>query len=135
MKYKPGDKVRIKSLDWYKANECSGHVMCDGLAFLEMMTEWCGEELTIDLIYTDERGSGYIMKEPKIQWRFTDSMIEGPVKEEPQETMVSLDKVCSWIDDVDISKYLSCIFSGAVNISFKSNDFIRDLKKSMEEQL
>jgi hypothetical protein len=47
--------------------------------------------------------------------------------------MVSLEKICSWIDDVDISKYLSCIFSGAANISFRSDDFIRDLKKVMEE--
>lgn len=92
MKYKPGDKVRIKSLDWYKSNECGGRVMCDGLGFIEMMTEYCGEELTIDFIFTDERGSGYVMKETKIQWRFTDGMIEGLVNE-PQEKMVSLDKV------------------------------------------
>jgi hypothetical protein len=98
MKYKPRDKVRIKSLEWYKANECSGRVMCDGLAFLEMMTEWCGKELTIDLIYTDERGSGYIMKEPKIQWRFTDGMIEDLVEVEPQEEMISLDRACEYLE-------------------------------------
>jgi hypothetical protein len=134
MKYKPGDKVRIKSFDWYIANECGGLIMCDGITFHERMIKLCGKELTIDLVYTNDEGTSlYIMKEPETQWRFTDSMIEGLVEEKPQETMVSLDKVCSWIDDVDISKYLSCIFSGAVNISFKSNDFIRDLKKSMEE--
>ena len=97
MKYKPGDKVRIKSLEWYKSNECERRVMCDGVAFLEMMTEWCGKELTIDLIYTDERGSGYIMKEPKIQWRFTDGMIEGPV-DESQDKMVSLDDACEYLE-------------------------------------
>lgn len=92
MKYKPGDKVKIKSLKWYKANECSGRVMCDGIAFDEKMTEWCGEELTIDLVYTNDEGrSLYIMKEPETQWRFTDSMIEG-LANEPQEKMVSLDK-------------------------------------------
>lgn len=100
MLYKPGDKVKIKSLDWYETNEHLGRVMCDGLAFLGMMTEWCGKELTIDCIFTDERGSGYIMKEPKINWRFTDSMIEGPVNEAvPQETMVSLEDVCRFLDD------------------------------------
>lgn len=98
MKYKPGDKVRIKSLDWYKSNECSGRVMCDGLGFIEMMTEYCGEELTIDFIFTDERGSGYVMKETKIQWRFTDGMIEG-LADEPQEKMVSLDDVCRFLDE------------------------------------
>ena len=99
MLYKPGDKVKIKSLDWYETNARDGRVMCDGLGFLGMMTEWCGKELTIDCIFTDERGSGYIMKEPKIQWRFTDSMIEGPVVEESQEKMVSLEDVCNFLND------------------------------------
>ena len=97
MKYKPGDKVKIKSLDWYKANECSGRVICDGLALHERMTEWCGKELTIDLVYTNDEGIPlYIMKEPKTQWRFTDGMIEG-LANEPQEKMVSLDKVCEML--------------------------------------
>ena len=97
MKYKTGDKVKIKSLDWYKANECSGRVICDGLALHERMTEWCGKELTIDLVYTNDEGIPlYIMKEPKTQWRFTDGMIEG-LANEPQEKMVSLDKVCEML--------------------------------------
>lgn len=134
MKYKPGDKVKIKSFDWYIANECGGLVICDGITFHERMIKLCGKELTIDLVYTNDEGTSlYIMKEPETQWRFTDGMIEGLVEEGPQEKMVSLEKVCSWINDVDISKYLSCIFSGAVNISFISDNFIRDLKKTMEE--
>ena len=93
MKYKPGDKVRIKSIDWYNANECGGSLMCDGISFHESMIELCGKELTIDLVYTNDEGvSLYIMKEPKIQWRFTDSMIEGLTNVEPDERMVSLDK-------------------------------------------
>jgi hypothetical protein len=99
MKYKPGDKVRIKSIDWYKTAALEGRVMCEGIAFSEMMIEWCGKELTIDLICTNDEGNSlYIMKEPKIQWRFTDSMIEG-LANEPQEKMVSLETVCKWIED------------------------------------
>lgn len=98
MKYKPGDKVKIKSLDWYETNECNGSVMCERLAFLDTMTEWCGKKLTIDCVY-DDGIYGYVMKEPKIQWIFTDSMIEGPVVEEPQEKMVSLDDVCKFLDE------------------------------------
>lgn len=101
MKYKPGDKIRIKSLDWFKANEYGGSIICDGITFQGMMTEWCGKELTIDLVCTNDEGrSLYIMKEPKIQWRFTDGMIDGLVDEtEPQEKMVSLEAVCKWIED------------------------------------
>lgn len=137
MKYKPGDKVKIKSLDWYKANECSGRVMCDGLAFLGMMTGWCGKELTIDCIFTDERGSGYIMKEPSIQWRFTDNMIEGLADAEPHEKMVSLDDVCRFLDEHlytgtstgDYDYGQEYIYSDFDNVS----DLIFALRKAMEE--
>lgn len=130
MKYKPGDKVRIKSLDWYKANECSGRVMCDGLAFLEMMTEWCGKELTIDLIYTDERGSGYIMKEPKIQWRFTDGMIEDLVEVDPQEKMVSLEKVVKYLQS---KLEYSPNIDGLQMYDTSIEEFVNDFCKAMEE--
>lgn len=138
MKYKPGDKVRIKSLDWYNANKNeTGRVMCDYIGFCKEMAKYCGEVLTIMTIGNQDIGSKqkYFMHETDHPWGFTDEMIEGLTNtEEPQEKMVSLEKVCRWIDNVDISKYLSCIFSGAVNISFISDDFIRDLKKAMLEE-
>ena len=133
MKYKVGDKVRIKSLDWYKTAAFEGRVICDGLAFLEMMTEFCGKELTIDCIFTDERGSGYIMKEPKIQWRFTDSMIECPVDAELKETMVSLDKVCdllyAMLTTQDINDYYYVTAPAYDNVV----DFVEDFRKSFKE--
>ena len=131
MKYKPGDKVKIKSLDWYETNECDGIVMCDGLAFLTTMTEWCGKELTIDFIYTDNGISGYVMNEPKIQWRFTDSMIEGLVDAEPQERMVSLDKVCEWLKNtIDDDVLVKC---GSVIKCMDIDDFVLYFCKAMEE--
>lgn len=100
MKYKPGDKVRIKSLEWFNTNKCDGHVMCDGFVFLEFMSEYCGKELTIDYIYTDSNGKqAYVMKETNAAWRFTDSMIEGLAEDEPGEKMVSLNDVCRFLDE------------------------------------
>lgn len=133
MKYKPGDKVRIKSLDWYKANECSGRVMCDGLGFLEMMSEYCGEELTIDFIFTDERGSGYVMKETKIQWRFTDGMIEGLVDAEPQEKMVSLDKVCDILNDMLHNQWINDAEMVGTWAYYNKEEFMEDFCKKLEE--
>lgn len=131
MKYKPGDKVKIKSLEWYKANECSGRVMCDGLAFLEMMTIWCGKELTIDLIYTDDRGSGYIMKEPHIQWRFTDGMIEDLVNAKPQEKMISLNDACEWIEkNFKSDGYFSLYYLGGI---YTPKNIAKDFRKAMEK--
>ena len=99
MKYKPGDKVRIKSFDWYIANECGGLVTCDGIIFHERMARLCGKKLTVDLVYTNDEGTTlYIMKEPETQWRFTDGMIEG-LADEQQEKMVSLDDVCRFLDE------------------------------------
>lgn len=132
MKYKPGDRVRIKSLDWYETNKCNGSVICDRLAFLDTMTEWCGKELTIDFIYTcDNDISGYVMKEPKIQWRFTDGMIEGPVNAETQEKMVSLEQVCEWLKNtIDDDVLVKC---GSVIKCMDVDDFVLYFRKTMGE--
>jgi hypothetical protein len=95
------------------------------------MIEFCGKTVTI---VAQRDNKYYYIKEDNCLSFWSEDMIEGLADEESQDKMVSLEKVCSWIDDVDISKYLSCIFSGAVNISFISDDFIRDLKKAMLEE-
>lgn len=131
MRYKKGDRVRVRSLEWYNANKNSKGVIIlqDWRIFEESMSEFCGKVVTIEAY--NSRGNYYDIKEDGKVNYWSDDMFEGLAIEKPQDKMVSLDKVCSWIDDVDISKYLSCIFSGAVNISFRSNDFIRDLKNAM----
>lgn len=130
MKYKIGDKVRIKSLDWFKTNEYNGQGICDVLTFLKMTDECCGKEFTIDFIFADERGTGYIMKEPETQWRFTDSMIEGPVDEEPQEKMVSLDKACKWLKN-NIDFYVETKYDEDFRVDIEQ--LLNDIRKAMEE--
>ena len=80
MKYKVGDKVRIKSIDWYNANKTSyGSVLIPNSKyhFGERASKYCGNILTIRHIEND----AYIMLEPSIEVFFTDEMIEGLVEE------------------------------------------------------
>ena len=103
MKYKPGDKVRIKSLEWYNANKDEdGRVYCSYIGFCKEMVKYCGAVLTIMTIGNQDIGSKqkYFMHEPAYPWGFTDEMIEGLADEtEPLDKMVSLDNVCKWIED------------------------------------
>lgn len=127
MRYKQGDKVKIKSLDWFKANEYNGQgIYDDVLAFLKMTDECCGKELTIDFIFTDERGTSYIMKEPKVQWRFTDSMIEGLAVGIQEDKMVSLNKVEKYLRE-NIILYVYATDLG------QREEWFNNFHKAMEE--
>ena len=87
MKYKEGDKVRIKSLDWYNENkdedgivELSTHIFTPG------MSQFCGKVMTIEDVFEDiDDNVVYYMEEIDYDW--TDEMIECKVEEE-----MSLDK-------------------------------------------
>ena len=83
MKYKPGDKVKIKSLDWYNANKDEdGIIPCGDYNFAEEMTPLCGKIVTI----TDfEYDSGYIILEDDMVDAWTDEMIEGLALEKGSE--------------------------------------------------
>ncbi len=148
MKYKVGEKVRIKSLDWYNANKiCEiskfmqdqgirSYVDCNGFRFLDVMCEYCGKVLTVDSISKCADGSKrYIMREPAIGFGFTDDMIEG-LADEPQEKMVSLDKACEWLNKhytnymiQDLSKYVEDVCS----FDIFSDSLVEDFRKAMEE--
>ena len=76
MKYKTGDRVRIKSLDWYNENKNEdGFVLCGDRVFDDYMSEFCGSVVTICGTYP----SGYGIREDMQCRTWTDEMIEGPV--------------------------------------------------------
>ena len=73
MKYKVGDKVRIKSIDWYNENkDLNGNINCGSADFLPDMVIYCGDILTVCDI--NERLSYYNVKESS--YVFKDEMIE-----------------------------------------------------------
>ena len=79
MKYKVGDKVRIKSLAWYNENKDKiGFIRFTYANFIPEMSRYCSEILTINQIV--EEYKQYLVSECAFSW--TDEMIEGLVEEE-----------------------------------------------------
>ena len=78
MRFKVGDRVRIKSLDWYNENKDEdGYVDGGRFFFDEEMAKFCGKVLTIESVTKE---SYYMDDGYCADW--TDEMIEGLVEEE-----------------------------------------------------
>ena len=123
MKYKPGDKVRIKSLEWYKANKDKyGAVYCGGIPFVKGMSKYCGKVLTIERIF-DFNTPTYEMIEDQDHYDWNDEMIEDPVDVKPQDKMVSLDSVCEYL------------YNNWKGEDYYASDIIEGLRKTMEGKL
>ena len=74
MRFKVGDRVRIKSLDWYNKNKDElGVISCDLQRFTPNMSWYCGKILIISCII--ESKGCYEMLDTYYYW--TDEMIEG----------------------------------------------------------
>lgn len=75
MKYKVGDKVRIKNIDWYNENKNKlGNVWTSNgqIPFDKGMSVWCGKIMTISFI-----GANYYTMVEDLVGYWTDEMIEG----------------------------------------------------------
>ena len=88
MKYKVGDKVRIKSLDWYNENKDeNGNIPLTDCTnseynFIKIKRGFCGKVMTISSVSPFY----YDMVEDNGQYYWTDEMIEGLVEEESDIT-------------------------------------------------
>lgn len=85
MKYKVGDKVRIKSIDWYNKNKDEdGYINCGEYYFVPCMSVFCGKMLIIDTSFKD---GTYQMEGDEDEFLFTDEMIEGLAEEESEKKL------------------------------------------------
>lgn len=74
MNYKAGDRVKIKSLDWYNENkDKTGRIRFKYENFIPEMSQYCGEILTIKQV--EEESECCLVSECGFAW--TDEMIEG----------------------------------------------------------
>lgn len=135
MKYKVGDRVRIKSLDWYNDNrDYYGNVECGFYYFIEEMTKYCGETLTIGEIY---RNYYELQEDENFIW--TDDMFDSIIEKDDVESkttseqMVSLKMICEYLDK---ELYTSYDLLGNVQTVSKNavskEDFIEKLCKEIE---
>lgn len=99
MRYKKGDRVRVRSLEWYRANKNSegAIIFPDFRIFDDSMSEFCGKVVTIAAYVP--RGNYYDIVEDRNVNYWSDAMFEGLAIEKPQEKMVSLDDVCRFLDE------------------------------------
>ena len=75
MKYKVGDKVKIKSLSWYNKNRNEySSVVQNGISFTYSMSEYCGKIATIASIESDNEH--YIIDIDGGEWDWYDYMLE-----------------------------------------------------------
>ena len=79
MRYKPGDRVKVKSQDWYKSNMNSiCEVACGVTWFVPDMVVHCGNNVTIREVY----GNYYRIIEDDGDYCWTDDMFEGLADDE-----------------------------------------------------
>ena len=79
LKFKVGDKVRVKSLEWYNEKKDSIGYIPIGQVFTDAMSKYCGSILTIKEIFEDF----YIVNENTKNWQ--DWMLEDEVVNEEKE--------------------------------------------------
>ena len=128
MRYKKGDKVKVKSIDWYNANKNSeGAIIShDWHIFDESMSEFCGKVVTI--VYYNSRGDCYEIEEDgKVNYWSVD-MFEGLAIEKPQEKMVSLKQVCEWLQN-NIDFYVETKYDEDFRVDIEQ--LLNDIHKAM----
>ena len=135
LKYNEGDKVRIKSLDWYNKNKNkTGDVPCGEYDFVSDMSVFCGKILTIDVDFGNKT---YLMKEDNNGFIFTIEMIEGLMEEENKPKFKVGDEVR--IKGTDIGGTIESVIRGQLIVNSKGSkipawpeDVV--LMKSVEEE-
>ena len=93
-KYKIGDRVKVKSIDWYYANKDKfDNVVLGGTrpSFTRIMSKYCGQEMTI--IDIDSKYGDYTMREDNGGFSWDADMFEGVVdKYRPDSEPDNIDK-------------------------------------------
>ena len=122
MRYKRGDRVKIKSLDWYNDNKDQhGRVACGYHVFTEDMSKFCG----CTMIICNITNLGVMTMGGNASY-WTDEMIEGIAVDLQEDKMVSLNKVEKYLRENII------LYVWATNVD-QREEWFNNFHKAMEE--
>ena len=122
MRYKRGDKVKIKSLDWYNENKDQhGRVACGYHVFTEEMSKFCG----YTMIVCNRTNLGVMTMGGSASY-WTDEMIEGIAVDLQEDKMVSLNKVEKYLRENII------LYVFATNLD-QREEWFNNFRKAIEE--
>ena len=122
MRYKIGDRVKIKSLDWYNENKDQhGRVACGYHVFTEEMSKFCG----CTMIVCNRTNLGVMTMGGSASY-WTDEMIEGIAVDLQEDKMVSLNKVEKYLRENII------LYVWATNLD-QQEEWFNNFHKAMEE--
>ena len=86
MKFKVGDKVRVRSLDWYRQEYDDKGKM---YRFTPVMSELCGKVVNIRAVSTDNEF--YLIEEQRVFSRWQDYMFEEKVVTESEDVIKEIE--------------------------------------------
>ena len=128
MKYKVGQKVIVKSLDWYNENKDNNcEIKFENGIFTTLKSTFIGQIMTIEEITSEKQ---YILMEDKYKTLWTDEMIECRVEEET--------KFGTALNPLEIKSNANCLTQEKVDKTkpepepkFKVGDKITNGKKKL----
>jgi hypothetical protein len=122
MRYKRGDRVKIKSLKWYNENKDQhGRVACGYHVFTEEMSKFCG----CTMIVCNRTNLGVMTMGGSASY-WTDEMIEGIAVDLQEDKMVSLNKIEKYLRENII------LYVWATNVD-QQEEWFNNFRKAMEE--
>jgi hypothetical protein len=133
MKYKVGDKVKVKSIEWYNENKNKyGEVRCSNMTYFQpYMAKFCGSILTIRNIDVDI--NVYEVKEANYYW--TEDMFEDDDLEF-QRAIAKAVHECLWGTDDEIDVYKKTNTTEKFVVDNDSVEFGKNMmKKKISEYL
>ena len=125
LKYKPGDVVVIKSIDWYNDNKDeNGNVVLPYIDFTKSMSHFCGKAVTISSIH----GYVYELEEDYIN-NYTDDMIDSSYDDDEEHYDCHYHKKKIFIDDVEYSDVVEISLGGNYELCLEGDKVFAKRKK------